>query len=185
MGDEEKIVKEALAGSEEAFHELVRLHQAHVRAYLTRYVRDAQVVLDLAQETFLRLFRSAPRYSEQGLLRALLFRIATNLLRSEERRERRQRLLAPLLGTIRHAEAAAPSGLLAAELHREVGAAIAALPPLGVRAAVRALRAAPDQTLTQQLELEWQLQRAAFASRDSRAALAAFRTKTETTYEGK
>jgi len=67
----------------------------------------------------------------------------------------------------------------------EVGAAIAALPPLGVRAAVRALRAAPDQTLTQQLELEWQLQRAAFASRDSRAALAAFRTKTETTYEGK
>lgn len=67
----------------------------------------------------------------------------------------------------------------------EVAAGIAALPPLGVRATVRALRAAPDHTLTEQLALEWQLQRAAFASHDSRAALAAFRTKTETTYEGK
>lgn len=67
----------------------------------------------------------------------------------------------------------------------EIAAGIAALPPLGVRAAVRALRAAPDQTLTQQLSLEWQLQRAAFASPDSAAALAAFKAKTETTYEGK
>ena len=67
----------------------------------------------------------------------------------------------------------------------EIAAEIAALPPLGVRATVRALRAAPDHTLTEQLALEWHLQRAAFASHDSRAALAAFRTKTETTYEGK
>ena len=48
---------------------------------------------DLAQDTFLRLFRAARDYTEQGYLRAYLFRIATNLVRSEERRAQRLRLL--------------------------------------------------------------------------------------------
>lgn len=115
-------------GDRQAFARLVDRHKDAVVNYLTRLSGDRDRAEDLAQESFLRLFRSCSRYSEQGLLRALLFRIATNLLRSEERRERRLRLLAPLLGTRDHAEAAAPSGLLAEELHREVGAAIAALP---------------------------------------------------------
>jgi RNA polymerase sigma-70 factor, ECF subfamily len=115
-------------GDREAFARLVDRHKDAVVNYLTRLSGSRDRAEDLAQETFLRLFRSAASYDERGLLRALLFRIATNLLRTEERRERRLRLLAPLLGSSRHAEAAAPSGLLAAELHREVGAAIAALP---------------------------------------------------------
>ena len=76
MGDETKLVKDALAGSEEAFHQLLRLHQAHVRAYLTRYVRDAQVVLDLAQETFLRAYQNLHSYRAESPLRMWLFAIA-------------------------------------------------------------------------------------------------------------
>ena len=115
-------------GDRDAFADLVGRHKDAVVSYLTRLTANRDRAEDLAQETFLRLFRSARDYTEQGYLRAYLFRIATNLVRSEERRERRLRLLAPFLPREEHAEPAAPSGLLRRELHREVAAAVAQLP---------------------------------------------------------
>ncbi|HEX3127767.1 MAG TPA: sigma-70 family RNA polymerase sigma factor [Thermoanaerobaculia bacterium] len=116
------------SGDREAFADLVDRHKDAVVNYLTRLTGNRDRAEDLAQETFLRLFRSAGSYSEQGLLRGYLFRIATNLVRSEERREKRLRLLMPFLGRPEHAEPAAPSGMLRRELHREVSAAVAQLP---------------------------------------------------------
>jgi RNA polymerase sigma-70 factor, ECF subfamily len=116
------------SGDRDAFADLVDRHKNAVVNYLTRLTGNRDRAEDLAQETFLRLFRSAGSYSEQGLLRGYLFRIATNLVRSEERREKRLRLLLPFLGRQEHAEPAAPSGLLRQEMHREVSAAVAQLP---------------------------------------------------------
>ncbi len=119
------------AGDREAFAELVERHKDAVVAYLARLTADPDRAEDLGQETFLRLFRAAGAYSEQGYLRAYLLRIGTNLVRSEERRARRLRLLAPFLarevGEDR-VEPAAAAGLLRRELHREVTAAVARLP---------------------------------------------------------
>jgi RNA polymerase sigma-70 factor, ECF subfamily len=116
------------AGDRDAFSDLVDRHKDAVVNYLTRLTGNRDRAEDLAQETFLRLFRSAGGYTEQGLLRAYLFRIATNLVRSEERREKRLRLLMPFLRGGRHSEPTAPSGLLRQELHREVSSAVAQLP---------------------------------------------------------
>jgi RNA polymerase sigma-70 factor (ECF subfamily) len=116
------------SGDRDAFAGLVDRHKDAVVNYLTRLTGNRDRAEDLAQETFLRLFRSAGSYSEQGLLRGYLFRIATNLVRSEERREKRLRLLLPFLGRQDHAEPAAPSGLLRREMHRELSAAVALLP---------------------------------------------------------
>ena len=116
------------SGDRDAFSDLVDRHKDAVVNYLTRLTGDRDRAEDLAQETFLRLFRSAGSYTEQGLLRGYLFRIATNLVRSEERREKRLRLLLPFLGRSDHTEPAAPSGLLRQEMHREVSAAVAQLP---------------------------------------------------------
>ena len=115
-------------GDRDAFADLVDRHKDAVVSYLARLTGDRDRAEDLAQETFLRLFRSARDYSEQGYLRAYLFRIATNLVRSEERRERRLRLLMPFFPREEHAEPAAPGGLLRRELHREMAAAMAKLP---------------------------------------------------------
>jgi RNA polymerase sigma-70 factor, ECF subfamily len=121
-------------GDREAFAELVDRHKDAVVAYLARLTADPDRAEDLGQETFLRLFRAAGAYSEQGYLRAYLLRIGTNLVRSEERRARRLRLLAPFLaretGAARedNVEPAAVTGLLSRELHREVTAAVARLP---------------------------------------------------------
>lgn len=122
------LMERVRGGDREAFAGLVDLHKDAVVNYLARLTGDRDRAEDLAQEAFLRLWRSAGSYVEQGYLRAFLFRIATNLVRSEERREKRFRLLLPFLGRRDHDEPAAPSGLLLQELHREVAGAVAALP---------------------------------------------------------
>jgi RNA polymerase sigma-70 factor (ECF subfamily) len=117
------------AGDREAFADLVDRHKDAVVNYLTRLSGSRDRAEDLGQETFLRLFRSAGGYVEQGYLRAYLFRIATNLVRSEERRERRQRLLLPLLGgEPDRSEPSAHAGLLRQEMQRELATAVARLP---------------------------------------------------------
>lgn len=123
-----ELMQRVRAGDREAFSELVDRHKDAVVNYLARLTGDRDRAEDLAQETFLRLFRSAASYTEQGFLRAFLFRIATNLVRSEERREKRLRLLMPFLGRREHDEPSAPSGLLLQELHRQVAGAVATLP---------------------------------------------------------
>lgn len=62
---------------------------------------------------------------------------------------------------------------------------LAELPPLGQRATVRALRASLENTLEEQLALEWDSQRVAFATEDAAAALNAFKTRTKATYFGR
>ena len=57
-------------------------------SYMVRLTGDPDRAEDLAQESFVRLYHSASRYTAQGQLVAYLYRIATNLLRSEERRAR-------------------------------------------------------------------------------------------------
>src|SRR5260370_635899 len=100
------------AGDREAFADLVDRHKDAVVNYLTRLTGNRDRAEDLGQETFLRLFRSA-----------------SNLVRSEERRERRQRLLLPLLGgEPDRSEPSAHAGLLRQELQRLLNAAIARLP---------------------------------------------------------
>jgi len=115
-------------GDQDAFADLVERHKDAVVSYIARLTADRDRADDLAQETFLRLFRAARDYTEQGYLRAFLFRIATNLVRSEERRAKRLRLLTPFLPRQEHAEPAAPAGMLRREMHRELAAAVSKLP---------------------------------------------------------
>ncbi len=124
------------AGDREAFGELVERHKDGLVAYLARLTGCRDRAEDLAQEAFLRLFRRAPGYRERGQFTAFLFRIATNLLRDEERRARRWRLLAGALAlggplfarSARTAEPDAPERLLADEARQRLTAELAALP---------------------------------------------------------
>lgn len=123
-----ELMADVREGDRDAFARLVDRHKDAVVSYLTRLCGDRDRAEDLAQDSFLRLFRAADGYREQGFLRAYLFRIATNLVRSEERRERRLRLLLPFLSGRDRAEPSAASGMLLQEMHRQVAGAVAALP---------------------------------------------------------
>lgn len=121
------------AGSRDAFAQLVDRHKDLLVGYLTRLTGQKDRAEDLAQEAFLRLFTSAGAYRERGQMRAYLFRIATNLLRSEERRSARWRRLRGLFassnGHMEAGEAPSPEKrLLATEIGGRVGSALAELP---------------------------------------------------------
>ena len=124
------LMERVRAGDRDAFGRLVERYGDALVAYLARLTGSPERAEDLAQEAFLRLYRAAPRYREEGRLAPFLYSIATNLLRSEERRARRWRTLRPVL-EVHHetqTEPGAPRRLLQGELRRRLAAAVAALP---------------------------------------------------------
>ncbi len=114
----------------DAFAELVDRHKDQMVNYLARLTGCRDRAEDIAQETFVRFYRQIHRYREEGTLSAYLFRIATNLVRSEERRKRRWRLLQPILSDNRFTSdgpASPQADALASEEHRQVTRALASL----------------------------------------------------------
>ena len=80
-------------GDEWAFDELVRRYQSPMTGYLYRMLNDYETALDLAQETFVRLYQNAHRYRANHHFSTYLYRIATNLAISELRRRKRWNML--------------------------------------------------------------------------------------------
>jgi RNA polymerase sigma-70 factor (ECF subfamily) len=116
-------------GDRTAFAALVDRHKRALLAYLGRLCGVPDRAEELAQEAFVRLFQAAPRYRDDGRLVPYLFRIAINLVRSEERRRSRWRLLAPLYAQAATGPTPLPGDeLLRGELQRRVRRALLALP---------------------------------------------------------
>lgn len=95
--DDATLMARVQQGDRGAFGLLVERYQDSLVSTLTRLTGSRDRAEDLAQETFLRLFRAAPRYVEQGRLRPFLFRIAVQLARGEERQRRRRQWLLPFV----------------------------------------------------------------------------------------
>lgn len=91
--DAELMARVTAHGDREAFTRLVDRHKDSLVAYLARLTGCGEQAQDLAQESFLRLYRAAAQYKDRGYFRAYLFRIATNLVRSQERKAKRWRRL--------------------------------------------------------------------------------------------
>lgn len=124
-----ELLQRARTADAEAFADLVNRHQDLVVNYLARLTNCRSRAEEVAQETFVRFYQQLHRYRDQGMLTAYLLRIATNLVRSEERRKRRWRLLHPVLRSSHTTtvERGPQSVALANEAQREVTRAIAAL----------------------------------------------------------
>lgn len=120
-------------GDLDAFGDLVERHRCSVVNYLTHMTRDRDRAEELAQEAFLRLYTKRSLYREQGQLMAYVLRIATNLLRSQERRKKTWRGLIGLVRTdteIRQPEPGPQRQVLADEATRQVGEALDGLAPI-------------------------------------------------------
>ncbi len=70
--------------------ELVQRYQGPLVGYLTGIVNDAERARDLAQETFLRIYRHASVYRTTSRFTTWLFHIARNVARDELRSRRRR-----------------------------------------------------------------------------------------------
>ena len=80
-------------GDEAAFAELVRRYRNQITNYIYRMTLDYETAVDLAQETFIRVYRAADRYQTSYAFSTYIYRIATNLAISELRRRKRRRMV--------------------------------------------------------------------------------------------
>ncbi|SKA72315.1 RNA polymerase sigma factor [Desulfobaculum bizertense] len=78
MGDSE-LVERIAKGDSAAFDEVLRRYQPRVYSFACRYVKDRDEAADIAQETFLRLYRMASQYRPEAKLSTFLMQIAKNL----------------------------------------------------------------------------------------------------------
>src|SRR5258707_15797089 len=97
-------------GDQDAFAELVSRYRNQITSYIYRMTNDYDGAVDLAQETFLRVYRAAGRYQTTHAFSTYIYRIATNLAISELRKRKRRRLVS-LTGLLTSGEGQAPRDL--------------------------------------------------------------------------
>lgn len=83
-----EMVELARQGDARGFAALFQTYNAQICTYLTRLVGNDDIGRDLAQETFLRAWKSLPSIEDELRFKPWLYRIATNVARSHLRHER-------------------------------------------------------------------------------------------------
>jgi RNA polymerase sigma-70 factor, ECF subfamily len=81
-------VVQALAGSQSAFEQIVHRYQRPVISLIARITGDRMQAEDLAQQTFVKAFRSLAAFDTTRRLSSWLFRIAQNTAIDAMRRSR-------------------------------------------------------------------------------------------------
>jgi RNA polymerase sigma-70 factor (ECF subfamily) len=127
--DESFLIARARRGDASAFEEIVRLHQRRVYGVALRIVRNHGVADDVAQEAFLRAWRSLDRFELGRPFGPWVCRIAANLAVNHVRSPRaREEGLPDGHAETRAAEPGPLAALLDAEATRVLEAAMAELP---------------------------------------------------------
>jgi len=134
-----ELVAAARDGDELAFQEVVRRYRTPITNFVYRMLNDYEMAIDLAQETFVRVYTSIGRYEANYSFSTYIYRIASNLAISEIRKRKRRKVVS-LFGMftgddgepIEHDPAddrqLAEDALLEDERKRVVRRAIASLP---------------------------------------------------------
>jgi RNA polymerase sigma-70 factor (ECF subfamily) len=84
------LVREFIAGNDAAFTQLVTKYKDSLTNFLNVMVGNYDVAADLAQETFIRVYRNIGRYSNIYQFSTWLYRIASNLAIDEIRYRKRR-----------------------------------------------------------------------------------------------
>jgi RNA polymerase sigma-70 factor (ECF subfamily) len=89
VSDDAELLQRIRNGAQEDFAELVRRHQSHVFAILYRYERDHHRLEDLAQETFLKAWRSLGQFDGRAPFQHWLSKIAVHAALDHLRKQKR------------------------------------------------------------------------------------------------
>ncbi len=84
--EDARLMQRVSAGDKAAFAALFDRHQASIVRFAWRFVGSQGRAEELAQEIFLKLYRSAKSYQPSAKFKTFLFRVATNHCLNEVRR---------------------------------------------------------------------------------------------------
>ena len=140
MREEAELIARTLAGDDGAFAELVEPYEAKVYNLAFRMCANREDAFDLAQESFLKAYRSLARFKGKASFSTWLYRIASNTCLDQLRRVKRTGPRVSLDDPIETASGTLqrevadntfePEQLaLRAEVGSEIRAAVAQLPP--------------------------------------------------------
>src|SRR5829696_1325073 len=90
-GDEQALLQRIRGGATDEFAEIIQRYQSRVFSILSRYERDAQLVQDLAQDTFLKVWRALHQFDGRApfehWLSRITVRVAIDHIRARRDRE--------------------------------------------------------------------------------------------------
>jgi len=76
--NEKKLIKQAKAGDEKAFAELMENYHTRVMKIISRYVRDYNEIQDLTQEAFIKAYNGLDKFRGDSKFYTWLYRVAIN-----------------------------------------------------------------------------------------------------------
>lgn len=87
-----ELIEATRNGEAEAFTEIVNRYRNPLTNYIYRMLNDYEEAVDLAQESFVRVYFAIERYHSKYAFSTYIYRIATNLAISEIRKRKRRKL---------------------------------------------------------------------------------------------
>lgn len=88
---DDELIKRYQDGDRSAFDELVKRYRMPLVNFVARFINDRDTAEDLAQETFLRIYKSIGRYRfGVAQFSTWFYRIASNLCKNEVRNRKRR-----------------------------------------------------------------------------------------------
>jgi len=87
--DEQELIRRVQDGDEEAFSQIMGLYKDKIVNYLYQFSGDYQKAVELAQETFVRVYFKAGKYRPIAPLSSWIYTIASNLAKTDCRRSKK------------------------------------------------------------------------------------------------
>ena len=87
--EEQELMHLVQEGDEVAFEKIVSIYKHRIVNFLTQLTGDYQKAVELAQETFMRVYFKANKYRPVAPLSSWIYTIASNLAKTELKKERK------------------------------------------------------------------------------------------------
>lgn len=89
MISERELLLKAKEGSAEAFEEIVKMYQQKICSTIFYMVKNENIVEDLAQEVFIKVYRNLSKFNEESSLYTWIYRITMNTCIDQIKKEKK------------------------------------------------------------------------------------------------